>query len=83
MVQNGPFYIAWAGQDSDHSLNLQVSQSGAFQPDYKATYDDASENGLAVALFRQRVYISWTGTDGRLNLAVLSPGEFHVFGLLP
>ncbi len=83
MIQNGPFYVAWAGRNSDHNLNLQLSQNGAFQSDYKATYDDASENGLALALFRQRVYVSWTGTDGRLNLAVLSPGEFHVFGLLP
>jgi hypothetical protein len=83
MVQNGPFYIAWAGRDSDHRLNLQVSNNGAFKSDYKATYGDASENGLALVLFRQRVYVAWTGTDSHLNLAVLSPGEFHVFGLLP
>jgi hypothetical protein len=64
-------------------LNLQLSLNGAFASDYKATYKDTSDNGLALALFRQRVYVAWTGTDGRLNVAVLSPGEFHVFGLLP
>jgi hypothetical protein len=81
MVQNGPFYLAWAGTDSH--LNLQLSLNGAFASDYKATYKDTSDNGLALALFRQRVYAAWTGTDGGLNVAVLSPGEFHVFGLLP
>ena len=65
------------------ATNLQVSNNAAFKSDYEATYGDASENGLALALFRQRVYVSWTGTDSHLNMAVLSPGEFRVFGLLP
>jgi hypothetical protein len=50
--------------------------------DYRATYSDSSNNSIALALFRQRVYLAWTGTDSHVNVAVLSPGELHIFGLV-
>ena len=50
----------------------------------KATYDDESVDGPAASFFQGRVRLAWTGTDGanRLNVAVGSPGELAVYGLL-
>ena len=60
-------YIAWAGTDSQHTLNVQ--QIGASSQ--LADTENYSNNGPALAFFKGHLYLAWTGSDNQLNVMSL------------
>jgi peptidoglycan hydrolase-like protein with peptidoglycan-binding domain len=67
---NNRLYIGWAGTDSAHRLNIiQSEKEGVFFS--KVTLGDTSPVGISLAVFKNRVYMAWTGTGNR-KLNVMS-----------
>jgi len=61
-------HLVWRGRDVAGSLNHMFGAA----PDTlggKDTYGDRSLAAPALAVFRDRLLICWTGTDGRVNVA--------------
>lgn len=68
-LAGGPaLFAAWTGVDAQHHLNVIRSYDGReFQG--KVTLGETSNFGPALAYSDGALYIAWTGTDGRLNVA--------------
>lgn len=70
---SGQLQLAWTGRDPAMHLNLR-SGADLQTPGAKESFADTSRAAPALALFGNRLFIGWTGTDnrGHLNLGVLS-----------
>lgn len=67
---NNRGYIAWAGTDPQHRLNVMATDN--LRVWYgKVTMGDTSESGPALAVFNNRLYIAWRGV-GNNQLNVMS-----------
>ena len=67
-------FIAWAGTDSQHRLNvLRTDDCRVWYQ--KVTLGDASLSGPALAVFNNRLFIAWRGVDNnKLNLMSSADG---------
>jgi hypothetical protein len=72
---NGSLYLAWAGTDSSHHLNIASSTNGTtFGTPTVLSNTAASDTGPAIAVFNNLLYIGWQGGDGVLNVISSSDG---------
>ncbi|HSE15878.1 MAG TPA: matrixin family metalloprotease [Pyrinomonadaceae bacterium] len=71
---NNRGYIAWAGTDTAHRLNVMATDT--LRVWYgKVTMGDTSESGPALAVFNNRLYIAWRGVgNNRLNVMSSADG---------
>ena len=71
---NNRGYIAWAGTDAQHRLNVMATDN--LRVWYgKVTMGDTSESGPALAVFNNRLYIAWRGVgNNRLNVMSSTDG---------
>lgn len=71
---NNRGYIAWAGTDAQHRLNVMATDT--LRVWYgKVTLGDTSESGPALAVFNNRLYIAWRGVgNNRLNVMSSTDG---------
>ncbi|HLJ86022.1 MAG TPA: hypothetical protein VKZ53_04315 [Candidatus Angelobacter sp.] len=67
---NGRTYIAWAGTDSEHRLNVLSSNHRTVWQN-KVTLHDTSPVGVSICVFNGRIYLAWSGT-GNQQLNVMS-----------
>jgi len=68
---NAALYAAWTGTDSDHHLNVVFSMDGR-QFGGKVTLGETSFHSPALAYSGHSLFLAWTGTDRRLNVARLA-----------
>lgn len=82
-----PNYLAWAGKDPQQSLSFMTFRTDAFGGVFGSTtsYGAGSPSGFALAPFRNRLYLAWSGAGApaHVKLATLSFGSLAVYGLLP
>src|SRR5262249_37945366 len=75
---NGKTAIAWTGTDLGHHLNVSLLGTGtnvAALPKFAiTTLPEQSNLSPAVAVFGNRLYLAWTGLDGRLNVESSADG---------
>lgn len=72
---NGKLYLAWAGTDSAHHLNVAASSDGTtFGTPTVLNNTAASDTGPAITVFNGLLYIAWQGGDGALNVISSSDG---------
>jgi hypothetical protein len=70
---NGTIYIAWAGTDPGHTLNVAHAVNGAFTtPVTPFKGGNNTNDGPALVAFNGRLYLAWTGTDSGHTLNVAS-----------
>lgn len=63
-------YVAWAGTDVSHRLNVMASVEEGVYFD-KVTLGDTSPVGVSIAVFGGKLYLAWSGTGNR-QLNVMS-----------
>jgi hypothetical protein len=72
---NGKLYLAWAGTDSAHHLNVAASTNGTtFGAPSVSSNWAASDTGPAITAFNGKLYIVWAGGGNNLNIASSSDG---------
>lgn len=80
---NDRLFLAWTGTDKKSSLNIESSQPGGSgsQLDFgqKVTLGEFSSNGPALAVFNDRIYLAWVGTDGGHSLNLVSSADGQNF----
>lgn len=77
-IFNGVIYIAWAGTDPGHTLNVahSVGLTGTFTTPVTPFKGGVNTNdGVALAAFNGRLYLAWTGTDSGHTLNVASSAD--------
>jgi hypothetical protein len=76
---NGLFYVAWAGTDGHHSLNLmQSSDLKSFSDQViLPTFGLREGTGPALAVFENALFVAWTDKNNQLNLASIYQGTFY------
>ncbi|HEY5004889.1 MAG TPA: hypothetical protein VII61_17125 [Ktedonobacteraceae bacterium] len=80
---NGNLYVAWLG--TDHRINIgQYNPTNPSHLTQKVTLNERSNNApsitaFAMPQFDRYLYLSWRGTDGRLN--IISTGDGNQFGM--
>lgn len=71
---NNRGFIAWAGTDSQHRLNVMATDTLRVWFG-KVTMGDTSESGPALAVFNNRLFIAWRGVgNNRLNVMSSADG---------
>jgi hypothetical protein len=72
---NNQLYLAWAGTDSAHHLNVAASSNGTTfgAPSVSANWA-ASDTGPAITAFNNRLYIVWAQSGNQLNIASSGDG---------
>jgi peptidoglycan hydrolase-like protein with peptidoglycan-binding domain len=70
---NNRGYIAWAGKDAAHRLNVMATDNLRVWYS-KVTMGDTSESGPSLAVFNNRLYIAWRGV-GNNQLNVMSSAD--------
>ena len=73
---NGLTYMAWAGTDSNHHLNIMASAHPAVWVN-KTTLSDISGTGCSLCVFNGRLYIAWQGVDNNQINVMSSPDGTH------
>lgn len=80
----GALHVAWVGTDKDHHLNVMeipVQPNGAMSAGHKHVLPETSSRdaGPALASYDNRLYLAWTGSDGRVNICVSTDAgrSFH------
>jgi hypothetical protein len=63
--------LAWAGSNSNHSLNIMYDVYGAKQ---KLILPYSSQHTPSLAYFAGQVWMAWTGTDSNHTLKVIALG---------
>ncbi|MHB8951438.1 MAG: matrixin family metalloprotease [Pirellulaceae bacterium] len=71
---NSQGYIAWAGMDAQHRLNVMATDTLRVWYQ-KVTLSDTSQSGPALAVFNNRLYIAWRGVgNNKLNVMTSANG---------
>lgn len=70
---NNRIVVAWAGTDPEHHLNIMQSQEEDVWFD-KLTLADTSPVGATLCVFRNRLYLAWSG-NGNQQLNVMSSAD--------
>jgi hypothetical protein len=75
----GSYYLAWTGQDAEHSLNILQNSSDSSGPanlQFNRTLSESSIAGLTVAPLENghELFVAWTGADSahHLNVALIA-----------
>jgi hypothetical protein len=72
----GVLYIAWADTDSDHYLHfIQTSDLKTFSNAVTIQQSLYSGTGPALAVFKDALYVAWSGSGYRLNIGRYSNGQ--------
>ncbi|MFO0845278.1 MAG: hypothetical protein U0797_23325 [Gemmataceae bacterium] len=63
----GKQFLFWSGTDTAHRLNMMPYQGGAWGK--KVTLSESSRSGVAVAVYKDKLYVAWSGmSDYRLRV---------------
>jgi hypothetical protein len=75
---NGKTALAWTGTDLGHHLSVGLVNTGtslATLPNFAVTtLPEQSNQSPAAAVYGNRLYLAWTGLDGRLNMESSADG---------
>jgi hypothetical protein len=75
---NGQTALAWTGTDLGHHLNVSLLNTGSSLtalPNFAiVTLPERSNLSPSVAAFGGRLYLAWTGLDGRINVESSADG---------
>lgn len=73
---NGTIYLAWAGTDLGHTLNIAFFMDESFTTPVTPFKGGVNTNdGVALAAFNGRLYLGWTGTDPGHTLNIASSAD--------
>jgi hypothetical protein len=73
---NNRTYVAWAGTDAGHHLNVLSAEKEGVWFD-KVTLGDTSPVGVSLAAYNGRLYLAWSGTGNRQLNVMSSPDGVH------
>ncbi len=77
-VLNGRTFVAWAGTDSSHHLNVLSSNTRTVWFN-KVTLGDTSPDGCSLCALNGKLYLAWTGS-GNHELNVMSSADGVTWG---